>query len=106
MEVKEFKSGEFVRVVGDDLKENGIEDGSFLYLAGDTFIREQQEDPYLFRKAFVAAQVNGYHIDTENKPFLVTAKNFGDVDERDLLLLQEVYLSDFGEEEEESALPN
>lgn len=101
MEAKEFKSGEFVRVVGDELKENGIEDGTYLYLAGDTFIREREDDPYLFRRAFVAAKVVDYHIQANDKPFLITAKNLGEVDEDELAVLTEVYLADFGGDEDE-----
>lgn len=101
MEAKEFKSGEFVRVVGDELKENGIEDGTYLYLAGDTFIREREDDPYLFRRAFVAAQVVDYHIQADDKPFLITAKNLGEVDEHELSVLTEVYVADFGGDEDD-----
>lgn len=101
MEAKEFKSGEFVRVVGDELKENSIEDGTYLYLAGDTFIREREDDPYLFRRAFVAAKVVDYHIQADDKPFLITAKNLGEVEEHELAVLTEVYLADFGGDEDE-----
>jgi len=100
VEAKEFKSGEFVRVVGDELKENGIEDGTYLYLAGDTFIREREDDPYLFRRAFVAAKVVDYHIQADDKPFLITAKNLGEVNKDVLAVLTEVYLADFGGDED------
>lgn len=100
----EFKSGDFAQVEGTDLEENGIPDGSFLYLAGDTFIRETEDDPYLFRKAFVAARVIDYHIQVEEKPFLITAKNLIDVSEEDGTLLVATYEADFSQEEEPSSV--
>ncbi|MNQ83584.1 hypothetical protein D3C85_986700 [compost metagenome] len=96
----EFKTGDFAQVEGDDLAENGIPNGSFLYLAGDTFIRESEDDPYLFRRAFVAARVIDLHIQADEKPFLITAKNLVGVDENDLGALVATYEQDFGEDEE------
>ncbi|MNV26225.1 hypothetical protein D3C71_1173420 [compost metagenome] len=96
----EFKTGDFVQVQGDSLEGNGIPAGSFLYLAGDTFIRESEDDPYLFRRAFVAARVVDLHIQANEKPFLITAKNLVDVSENDLGALVATYEQDFGEDEE------
>jgi hypothetical protein len=99
VEAKEFKAGEFVAIVGDNLEENGLPEGTYLYLAGDTFIRESEVDPYLYRKAFVAAKVIDMHIQADEKPFLVTAKNFIEVAELELAALQAVYEGDFKGEE-------
>jgi len=101
VEAKEFKAGEFVQIVGKDLEENGIPEGSYLYLAGDTFIRETPDDAYLYRKAFVAARVVDLHIQAEEKPFLVTAKNFAEVGEFELAALVSMYEQDFGEDDEQ-----
>jgi hypothetical protein len=98
----EFKSGDFAQVEGNDLAEHGIPEGSFLYLAGDTFIRETEDDPYLFRRAFVAARVIDYRIQADEKPFLITAKNLIDVSEEDYGVLLATYEADFGEGEEPS----
>jgi hypothetical protein len=95
----EFKTGDFAQVEGDELAENGIPHGSFLYLAGDTFIRESEDDPYLFRRAFVAARVVDYHIQAEEKPFLITAKNLVDVTLDDRGYLTATYEADFKEED-------
>lgn len=96
----EFKSGDFAQVEGNDLEENGIPHGSFLYLAGDTFIRETEDDPYLFRRAFVAARVVDYHINVDEKPFLITAKNLIDVSQEDSAVLLATYEADFSDKEE------
>lgn len=101
MEVKEFKVGEFAAIVGDGLKADGLWDGSFVYLAGDTFIRETEADPYLFRRAFIAARVVDYHIQAEEKPFLITAKDLDEVGQLDLALLIEMYENDFKGEDDE-----
>jgi hypothetical protein len=100
VEAKEFKAGEFVAIVSDNLEENGLPEGTYLYLAGDTFVRESEVDPYLYRKAFVAARVVDMHIQADEKPFLVTAKNFIEVAELELAALQAVYEEDFGGENE------
>lgn len=99
----EFKSGDFAQVQGTDLEEHGIPDGSFLYLAGDTFIRECEDDPYLFRRAFVAARVLDLHIQADEKPFLITAKNLIPVDPDYLPTLVAVYEDDFKEESDDQA---
>lgn len=101
----EFKTGDFAQVSGDDLAEHGIPEGSFLYLAGDTFLRETEEDPYLFRRAFIAARVIDYHIQADEKPFLITAKNLTDVSAEDFDRLAYNYQYDF-EDKEGDALPN
>lgn len=101
MEAKEFKAGEFVEIVGGSLEKDGLPEGTVVYLAGDTFIREREDDPYLFRRAFVAAKVVDYHIQADDKPFLITAKNLGEVDEGELAVLTEVYLADFGGDEDD-----
>lgn len=97
----EFKAGMFAAIVGDGLEADGLSDGSYVYLAGDTFIRETEEDPYLFRRAFIAAQVVNYHIQVEEKPFLITAKDLDDVGEVALAALTETYEEDFKGEDDE-----
>ncbi|MNN96040.1 hypothetical protein D3C81_2149560 [compost metagenome] len=54
----------------------------------------------MFRRAFVAARVVDLHIQANEKPFLITAKNLVDVSENDLGALVATYEQDFGEDEE------
>lgn len=96
MEVKEFNAGQFALIEGHDLTADGLPEGTIVYLAGDTFIRESEDDPYLFRRAFLAARVQEYHIQVEEKPFLITAKNLSPVEEFEQAILVEAYLEDFG----------
>lgn len=102
MEVKEameVKAGDFVQVTTKNLEKDGIPQGSYLYLAGDTLIRESEEDPYLYRKVFVAARINDYHINAEEKPFLVAGASLAHVDDDEEVRLTTIYNEDFGGEE-------
>lgn len=95
----EVKAGEFVQVVVDTLEKDGIPKGSYLYLAGDSLIRET-EDPYLYRKVFVAARINDYHINAEEKPFLVAGSSVTHVSDEEEVKLTETYNEDFGGSDE------
>lgn len=97
-EAVEVKAGDFVQVIGKNLEKDGIKQGSYLYLAGDTLIRET-DDPYLYRKVFVAARINDYHIQAEEKPFLVAGASVCHVDDDEEVRLTTIYNEDFGGEE-------
>lgn len=97
----EVKAGDFVKVVVETLEKDGIPQGSYLYLAGDTLIRET-EDPYLYRKVFVAARIVDSHINADEKPFLVAGKSVELVSFEEEQHLTAVYNEDFGKEEEPS----
>ncbi|QHJ80637.1 MAG: hypothetical protein [Bacteriophage sp.] len=98
----EVKTGEFVEVVVDTLEKDGIPQGSYLYLAGETLVRESEQDPYLYRKVFVAARVKDYHIDAEEKPFLVRGESLVPVTQAEYERLDTVYREDFGGEDVDS----
>lgn len=91
----EVKAGDFVEVIVKSLEDHGIKEGDYLYLAGDTFVPETPDDPYLFRKVFIAARVIDYHIQADDKPFLVDGKSTTLVDESEKVRLQTVYEEDF-----------
>jgi len=95
VEVKEFKAGDFAQITGKELAKDGLPEGTLVYLAGDTFIREKEDDPYLFRRAFLAARIHEYHIQVQDKPFLITAKNLERPEEFELAILEEAYFEDF-----------
>jgi hypothetical protein len=98
--VEQVKTGEFVEVVVDTLEKDGIAQGSYLYLAGETLVRESEVDPYLYRKVFIAARVKDYHIDAEEKPFLVQGTSLVPVSQAEYERLNAVYREDFGGEDE------
>lgn len=95
----EVKAGEFVEVVVNTLEKDGIPQGSYLYLAGDTLVRETPDDPYLYRKVFIAARVKDYHINAEEKPFLVRGESLTHVTDDEEIRLTAIYNEDFGGEE-------
>lgn len=97
--MEQVKTGEFVEVVVGTLEKDGIPQGSYLYLAGETLVRESEVDPYLFRKVFIAARVKDYHIDAEEKPFLVQGASLVPVSQAEYERLDAVYKEDFGGEE-------
>lgn len=97
--VQAVQAGEFVEVIVDTLEKDGIPQGSYLYLAGDTLVRESEEDPYLYRKVFVAARINDYHINAEEKPFLVRGESLTHVTDAEEIRLTTIYNEDFGGEE-------
>jgi hypothetical protein len=100
VEVKEFSAGQFALIEGNDIAADGLPEGTIVYLAGETLIREVENDPYLLRRAFLAAKVVEYHIQVEDKPFLITNKNLAPVEEFELAALEEAYHSDFAPKEE------
>lgn len=100
MEVKEFNAGQFALIEGHDLTADGLPEGTIVYLAGETLIREVENDPYLLRRAFLAAKVTDYHIQVKDKPFLITNKNLTNVEDFELAALNEAYHSDFSPKEE------
>ena len=97
----EVKAGDFVEVVVDTLEKDGIAQGSQLYLAGDTLVRESEVDPYLYRKVFVAARINDGHINAEEKPFLVRGESLVRVTDEEEVRLTTIYNEDFGGDDEQ-----
>lgn len=98
----EVKAGEFVEVMVDSLEKDGIPKGSYLYLAGDTFVPVEGE-AYKFEKVFIAARIKDNHINTDEKPFLVSGKSLMGLPEMVSKVLIEQYEKDFCEEGETSS---
>lgn len=89
--------GQFVKVINDNFVEYGIEKGSYLYLAGSTFIPEKEQDPYLYRLVFTAARVVDGHIQADEKPFLIQGSSVELAEEDKVEEFQRLYEEDFGE---------
>lgn len=92
-------AGDFALVNDDSMAEFGIEKLSYVYLAGDTLIPNKEEDPYSYRKHFIAARVVDNHIQADEKPFLVDPKVLEKVKGLDLVKLTSQYELDFGDNE-------
>lgn len=99
MAIEAIKAGDFALVISDKLAEHGIEKLSYVYLAGDTLLPESEEDPYLYRKYFIAARVVDHSIQANEKPFLVNAVDLEKVKGLDLAKLTSQYELDFGDKD-------
>lgn len=102
MTVKEVKAGDFVEVLDGSYGVYGVKKGDIVYLAGDAFVRVD-EDPYHFRKIFLAAFVKDRHIDVEAKPFTIDGKRLKPVSTAKQAKLDAIRNQDFKEEGNDSA---
>lgn len=68
------KVGDYVKMLGDSLKEHGIKDGDKLYLAGSGFV-PKEENEYDYRLIFIAAKLIGDELDLESNGFTVDGDN-------------------------------
>ena len=62
--------GDFCEVVDSELSYYGIKKGDLAYMAGSS--DQPTEDPYTFRRKFIAAKVVDGHVDNDNKPVSYT----------------------------------
>jgi hypothetical protein len=97
---KEVQVGQFAEVLDGTLGTYGVKKGDIVYLAGDSLVRVD-EDPYHFRKIFLAAFLKGKHIDLDVKPFTIDGKRLKPVSTAKQTRLDEVRLADFAKQETE-----
>ena len=102
MEERLFDFDDFVTCVDPVLKEWGIEVGDTLFLIGDGFV--PQEDPYNFRKAFLALPVKEGHIVTTQQPWAVDPKTIKHVSDEEQTRLTQIKEKDFGPQEEQGTV--
>ncbi len=74
MKEKVVKVGDFVRVLDDTLAKFDVKEGDNIYLAGDIIVPDKEGDPYSRRQVFIAAYMNGDHVDADRKPFTIDGK--------------------------------
>ena len=96
---KEVKAGDFVEVLDGSYGQYGVKKGDVVYLAGDAFVRVD-EDPYHFRKIFLAAFLKFGHIDVEAKPFTIDGKRLKPVSTAKQAKLDAIRNQDFKEGED------
>lgn len=77
----------------------GVKKGDLVYLAGEMMTPLEEEDPYLYRKLFVAAYVEDEHVDAVRKPISVDARNFKSVSKNRQKKLYDIFEKDFAKEE-------
>lgn len=103
-EVKLFDFDDFVTCTDPVLAEWGINVGDTLFLIGDGFV--PQEDPYSFRKCFLALPVKDGHIITTHQPWAIDPKAIKHVSDEEQARLTEIKEKDFEPKEEQGAVGN
>lgn len=93
---KEVVVGQFAEVLDGTLGTYGVKKGDIVYLAGDSLVRVD-EDPYHFRKIFLAAFMNNKHIDLDKKPFTIDGKRLKPVSTAKQERLDAIRVNDFKE---------
>lgn len=94
--------GDFAEVLDGSYGIYGVKKGDIIYLAGDATIQTSPEDdPYALRKIFLAAFLEGKHIDVDKKPFTIDGKRLKPVSSAKQKKLDEVRIADFKEIENE-----
>lgn len=96
--VKEVAVGNFAKVLDNSLRAYGVKEGDVVYLAGDSLVRVD-EDPYHFRKIFLAAFLKEKHVDLEKKPFTIDGKRLEPVSQVKQDKLDAIRKQDFKEVE-------
>jgi len=92
--------GQFCEVLDSKLAEYGVLKGTIVYVAG-SFMDPYEDDPYLYRKKFVAAFVKDGHIQSKEKPFIVDAKRLSPVSKVKQDKFDAIKNADFGDKGEQ-----
>lgn len=90
--------GQFCTVKCSRYVEYDIKKGDLIYVAGEMMTAVKEEDPYLYRKIFVAAYVNEEHVDAERKPISIDGINLKPVGKVRQKKLYGIFEDDFAEE--------
>lgn len=73
--------GDFCVMQDDTFTKYGVAKGDEMLIVGDHMMRSSEEDPYAFRKVFIAAFVKDDDVLVDKQPFLIDAKRLEKVDE-------------------------
>ncbi len=98
--MKVIEVGQFCRVLTSKHAEHGVKKGDVVYVAGDSIVAVSEEDPYELRRVFVAAWMNGDHIDVDRGAFTIDGNNLKACSKPKQERLDAIKEADFGEKEE------
>lgn len=99
--MKLVEVGQFCRVQDSTYAEHGVKKGDIVYLAGDTYVMVSEDDPYAYRKVFLAAWMDGDHIDIEKGCFTIDGKRLKGVTKPKQAKLDSIKAEDFDKGEGE-----
>lgn len=97
MEANLVEVGQFALVLNDNLKEHDICKDDIVYIAGDIFVPQQEEDPYLMRRIFLGAKMKDDHIYAQGGAFTIDGLSLKAVDEFTQVRLDKQRVIDFEE---------
>ena len=90
--------GKFCTVMNDNLEEHGICKGDIVYVAGDMFVPESEEDVYVMRRIYLGAKMDGDRIKALDGAFTISGHSLEHVDEFTQTRLDKQRVADFSEE--------
>lgn len=67
--------GMFAHVKCSRYVDYGLQKGATVYIAGDMMVRTEEDDPYAYRKLFVAARVEDGAVDVNGKGLSIDGAN-------------------------------
>lgn len=101
MKNKTITTGMFCTVETSDYCEHGIKRGNLVYVYGDFMSPISEEDPYAFRKLFLATLTKERHVVDNSIKFTVDGKNLKPVKATAQERLQKLLEQDYGQDSEE-----
>ncbi len=99
MKKQEIKTGMFCTVESSDFCEHGIKRGNLVYVYGEFMSRVSEEDPYSFRKIFVATKTQERRVVESEKPFTIDGTKLTPVKKAAQERLQKILEEDYKQEE-------
>lgn len=73
--IKIVETGMFCRVLNSSYAQYGVKKEDVVYLAGEGMVAVTEDDPYAFRKIFIAARMVGDVVDVEGGGFTIDGKS-------------------------------
>ncbi len=95
----EIKTGMFCTVESSDFCEHGIKRGNLVYVYGEFMSRVSEEDPYSFRKIFVATKTQERRVVESEKPFTIDGTKLKPVKKAAQERLEKLLEEDYKQEE-------
>ena len=83
-----------------------VKSGDILYVCGEGFLPESEDDPYLFRKIYAVAPMDGDHVLVLEKPLLVKGNYLVQVTEERQIELQDTFVVDHADAEDPEEAPS
>lgn len=94
---KTIETGMFCTVETSDYCQYGVKRGNLVYIYGEFMSALSEEDPYAFRKIFLATKTAERHVVESEKPFTVDGKNLKPVKKAAQERLQKILEGDYSQ---------